>query len=216
MASKNVCFDDKTPGSAKKPPRRLASGAKNRSPKKEPGKAQIELTETTAAKVVRKFAEEKTKFKLNFKGVLNAKTHHEIREKLGENKYQHYKKLFDEFDPDKSGYIDAEELHKMMQKINQGAISLDELQEIITEFDKDGDGRIDFEEFVAIFVSFHDEDDSLTSHCPTPTSNLTNEVMEAPVYASSQPSSSSYYEDSENDEGPLIEDKPKEEPIQID
>ena len=40
--------------------------------------------------------------------------------------------------------------------------------------------------------------------------------MEAPVYASSQPSSSSYYEDSENDEGPLIEDKPKEEPIQID
>ena len=73
----------------------------------------------------------------------------------------------------------------------------------------DKNGSIDFEEFVAIFVQFHDGESSATSHFG-PTSNQTDEAMNAPA-GQWDSSSSSYEETTESEQPPMSTESKKEE-----
>jgi len=55
--------------------------------------------------------------------------------------------VFDSFDCDKDGFIQADELFKMMKQIGEKGITLKDCQEIIAAVDKNGDGMVDFEDF---------------------------------------------------------------------
>merc|ERR1712228_828241 len=56
------------------------------------------------------------------------------------------KSVFDEFDEDGGGSIDAQELQNAMKKMGQ-ALSMDEVNDLILEIDANGDGEVDFDEF---------------------------------------------------------------------
>merc|ERR1719410_2189851 len=56
------------------------------------------------------------------------------------------KAIFDEFDEDEGGSIDAQELQNAMQKMGHN-LSMQEVQDLILEIDANGDGEVDFEEF---------------------------------------------------------------------
>lgn len=59
------------------------------------------------------------------------------------------KQAFDVFDVNKDGFIDAEELQRVLcvLGLKQG-LKLENCNSMINTFDEDGDGRIDFQEFV--------------------------------------------------------------------
>ncbi|KAB2085214.1 hypothetical protein ERO13_A05G366900v2 [Gossypium hirsutum] len=59
------------------------------------------------------------------------------------------KQAFDVFDVNKDGFIDAEELQRVLcvLGLKQG-LKLENCNNMIKTFDEDGDGRIDFQEFV--------------------------------------------------------------------
>nr|KJB75730.1 hypothetical protein B456_012G053700 [Gossypium raimondii] len=59
------------------------------------------------------------------------------------------KQAFDVFDVNKDGFIDAEELQRILcvLGLKQG-LKLENCNNMINTFDEDGDGRIDFQEFV--------------------------------------------------------------------
>lgn len=54
--------------------------------------------------------------------------------------------FFRVFDSNGNGFIDREELRKVMQSLNE-SLSEEELDAMIKEADKNGDGQISFEEF---------------------------------------------------------------------
>merc|ERR1712228_623730 len=56
------------------------------------------------------------------------------------------KSVFDEFDEDGGGSIDAQELQNAMKKMGQ-TLSMDEVNDLILEIDANGDGEVDFDEF---------------------------------------------------------------------
>lgn len=59
------------------------------------------------------------------------------------------KEAFDVFDEDRDGFIDAEELQKVLEALGiKEGLKLENCREMIAEVDDNGDGRIDFDEFV--------------------------------------------------------------------
>ncbi|XP_063681438.1 uncharacterized protein LOC134816503 isoform X2 [Bolinopsis microptera] len=60
--------------------------------------------------------------------------------------------LFDSLDGDESGFIDAEEIIKLTEKLGE-KMSLEEVQELIGQVDKDGDGRVNKDEFKRLMAS---------------------------------------------------------------
>ncbi|XVF58292.1 hypothetical protein PTKIN_Ptkin07bG0053200 [Pterospermum kingtungense] len=59
------------------------------------------------------------------------------------------KQAFDVFDVNKDGFIDAEELQKVLCILGlKEGLKLENCNKMIKTFDEDGDGRIDFQEFV--------------------------------------------------------------------
>lgn len=54
--------------------------------------------------------------------------------------------LFSSLDEDESGFIDAEEIIKLTEKLGE-AMDLNEVRELIKQIDTDGNGQIDKEEF---------------------------------------------------------------------
>jgi len=57
---------------------------------------------------------------------------------------------FRQFDQDGSGYIQAQELENIMQKMGR-RYNKDEISGVIKSLDKSGDGKIGFDEFVQLF-----------------------------------------------------------------
>lgn len=60
------------------------------------------------------------------------------------------REAFGMFDENKDGFVDAEELKKMMSSLGLVGLSEKECQRMIMVFDDDGDGRISFGEFVKL------------------------------------------------------------------
>lgn len=60
------------------------------------------------------------------------------------------KEVFERFDKDKNGHLDAEEIKEMMDYIGKTA---QEAQDLLKEYDDDNSGGIDFEEFKAFHAS---------------------------------------------------------------
>ncbi|KAK2987846.1 hypothetical protein RJ640_010628 [Escallonia rubra] len=60
------------------------------------------------------------------------------------------KEAFDVFDENNDGYIDAEELEKILCKLGIVEVPKGECQRMITVFDDNGDGRIEFREFIKL------------------------------------------------------------------
>merc|ERR1711920_366106 len=63
------------------------------------------------------------------------------------NNLCYLKQEFDNYDEDRSGYIDVKELKGLLQKLD------DELDQAFRELDSDGSGEIEFFEFVEWFTS---------------------------------------------------------------
>jgi len=61
------------------------------------------------------------------------------------------KEAFKIFDRDGNGYIDAEELKKVVTQYG-ARLSLEEAEELLNEADLDGDGKLDYNEFVQMML----------------------------------------------------------------
>ena len=57
-----------------------------------------------------------------------------------------------QFDTDRSGFIDRDEVRMLMKKLAQ-TLTDEEIGAIMNEVDTDGDGEISFEEFRAMMFS---------------------------------------------------------------
>ena len=57
---------------------------------------------------------------------------------------------FRQFDQDGSGYIQATELERIMQKMGR-RFNKDEVEALVNSLDTSGDGKIGFDEFVSLF-----------------------------------------------------------------
>jgi len=63
------------------------------------------------------------------------------------------KRLFDEFDKDKSGFITSDELRSLIEEAGFGEeVSEAEIKDLIARVDTNGDGKVSFDEFLAVFV----------------------------------------------------------------
>lgn len=62
------------------------------------------------------------------------------------------KEVFDHFDADKSGSIDADELINVFESMGQ-AVTREEMEKMIASVDDDGSGQIEFEEFMMLMCS---------------------------------------------------------------
>ena len=60
------------------------------------------------------------------------------------------RQVFDKFDTDGGGSIDAEELQNALKSMGQD-LTMDEVNKLIEEIDVNGDGEVDFEEFKVLF-----------------------------------------------------------------
>ncbi|KAK6266855.1 hypothetical protein QUC31_017692 [Theobroma cacao] len=64
------------------------------------------------------------------------------------------KQAFNVFDVNKDGFIDAEELQKVLCILGlKEGLKLENCNKMINTFDEDGDGRIEFQEFVKLMES---------------------------------------------------------------
>jgi hypothetical protein len=61
-----------------------------------------------------------------------------------------YEKTFNKYDEGRDGFLDLEELKRMMEKLGAPQTHLD-LKAMIKEVDEDGDNKISFREFLLIF-----------------------------------------------------------------
>ena len=65
------------------------------------------------------------------------------------------RRLFDEFDQDKSGHITPDELRKLIDDAGFGEeVTEAEIKDLIARVDTDGDGKISFDEFLAVFLEW--------------------------------------------------------------
>ena len=63
------------------------------------------------------------------------------------------RRLFDEFDTDKSGSISNSDLRKLINDAGFGDdVSDDEIEQLIARVDTSGDGKVSFDEFLAVFM----------------------------------------------------------------
>lgn len=69
----------------------------------------------------------------------------------GDDAEANLKAVFDIFDADKSGYIDRDEMRRLMKKLAQD-LNEEEISAIMEEVDTDGDGEISFEEFKSLMI----------------------------------------------------------------
>lgn len=94
-------------------------------------------------------------------GILYDPSHDEIREKLGpddiadlldekEMGLEEAREAFDVFDENTDGFIDGNELEKVLCKLGFGGFSGKECERMIEAFDENRDGVIDFSEFVKL------------------------------------------------------------------
>lgn len=67
-----------------------------------------------------------------------------------------FRDAFNQFDADKSGYIDADELRKLCEWVGQSATDAD-VAEMMRLADGDGSGQIDFWEFATLMAHKMDE-----------------------------------------------------------
>jgi hypothetical protein len=74
---------------------------------------------------------------------------HELRTEEPEIEAQRYRNAFDIFDEDKSGFVDAKEMRRMMINLGE-SVTLEEVDDALTAFDIDGNGQIDYEEVRAL------------------------------------------------------------------
>jgi Ca2+-binding EF-hand superfamily protein len=58
--------------------------------------------------------------------------------------------VFRQFDQDGSGYIQAEELENILQRMGR-RYNKDQIDAMINSVDKSGDGKIGFDEFLLLF-----------------------------------------------------------------
>lgn len=66
-----------------------------------------------------------------------------------EASFDEVREAFDVFDENRDGFIDEEELHKVMTALGfKEGMELANCRRMIGAFDEDGDGRIDFHEFL--------------------------------------------------------------------
>ena len=56
----------------------------------------------------------------------------------------HIRNVFDLFDADGGGVVDADELYSLFHALGD-SVTPEEMQEILTEFDRDGSGGIEYE-----------------------------------------------------------------------
>ena len=68
-----------------------------------------------------------------------------------------HKELFDSFDTDGSGEIDAEELQQLCATLGN-KMTLSEAKEMIEDIDIDGNGLIDFNEFLSMMLDIRGSD----------------------------------------------------------
>ena len=59
--------------------------------------------------------------------------------------------MFQIFDRDGNGYIDAKELKQVVTRMGQ-ALTAAEADELLREADLDGDGKLDYNEFVKMML----------------------------------------------------------------
>ncbi|KAK3736135.1 hypothetical protein QZH41_004642 [Actinostola sp. cb2023] len=71
---------------------------------------------------------------------------------LSEDLVNAFKEVFDLFDSNGGGTIDAEELDLALRSVDI-QLSQDEIIEVLTSMDKDGNGEIDFEEFLSLMTN---------------------------------------------------------------
>lgn len=85
-----------------------------------------------------------------------------IESRLGEDKIEECKKIFNEMDIDGTGDIDLQELGNCLNSLGC-PLKETELNKIIKEFDENKSGRLDFEEFLSIVAmnmqDSHNEED---------------------------------------------------------
>lgn len=60
--------------------------------------------------------------------------------------------LFESLDVDESGYIDAEEIVKLTEKLGE-KMTIDEVNDLIQQVDRDGDGRVNKDEFKRLMAA---------------------------------------------------------------
>ncbi|XP_069118558.1 calmodulin-like isoform X2 [Argopecten irradians] len=72
-------------------------------------------------------------------------------EELTDEHIAEYREVFDVYDKNKDGVIEAKELEKVMRDLGQNP-STDEIIERISEGDINGDGTIDFQEFLLMMA----------------------------------------------------------------
>ena len=60
---------------------------------------------------------------------------------------------FKSFDKDRSGYLDKDELFKIMEQFGGGTLSRKEMEDIYVKLDENHDGKIEYKEFVEYWNS---------------------------------------------------------------
>ncbi|CAL9190115.1 unnamed protein product [Musa hybrid cultivar] len=78
---------------------------------------------------------------------------------LNQQKRQEIKEVFDLFDTDQSGSLDAKELNVAMRALGF-EMTEEDINRLMTEIDKDRNGAIDFEEFLHMMTAKIGERDS--------------------------------------------------------
>jgi Ca2+-binding EF-hand superfamily protein len=73
---------------------------------------------------------------------------HHVMTKLSDNELAELRKIFDSCDPNGDGYIDREEFHALLKKLD-GDVSREESLLDLEFADTEGDGYIGFKEFIA-------------------------------------------------------------------
>ena len=71
---------------------------------------------------------------------------------ISEEEMQAIVAAFQFFDEDKSGAIDAKEMHRAMKSLGF-RLTLKEAEQIINDLDSDGSGRIEFDEWILVMTS---------------------------------------------------------------
>ena len=62
------------------------------------------------------------------------------------------RKQFAKFDKDGSGYVTMEEIKQVFEERTGGAVSVEQVEEMLKDSDKSGDGKINYEEFVLMMT----------------------------------------------------------------